>query len=101
MLLAWGSGCRCRGGGRGWWPTLSLEPLEQGLCRQGQASEAEAVAQVDDDQPQGVVLGRLAEVLPKLLQPQPDHWQQRAGGGNGHVISNAPLLFLCGGGGVH
>ena len=74
-------------------PTFSLELLQQGLCGQGQASEAEAVAQVDDEQPQGVVLGRLAEVLPKLLQPQADHWRQRAGGRDGHVRSNAPLTF--------
>lgn len=54
--------------------TLFLQPLEEGLCIQSQASEAEPMTQVDTEQPQGLVLRGLVEVFTVFLQPQPDHW---------------------------
>lgn len=52
--------------------TLFLEPPEQRLRGLGQASEAEAVLQVDTEQSEGLNLRRLVEVFTVFLQPQMD-----------------------------
>ena len=54
--------------------TLFLEPFEQILCGLSQTSEAEAMPQVDTQQPEGLVLRGVMEIFTVLLQPQPDDW---------------------------